>query len=179
MDDDRWMSRAVALAGRSPRSSTAFAVGAVIVGADGREIACGWSRDTDPLVHAEESALLRAGGEDLTGATLYSSLEPCSKRASRPDATCTSLILAARIPRVVIAWHEPDIFVTCEGVALLTAAGVEVVEMPEYAQSARAANAHLLPPIMPEGAPEGSPEGAPEGGPEGSPKGAPEGSPKP
>ncbi|MBU2665061.1 dCMP deaminase [Actinoplanes bogorensis] len=143
MDDDRWLSRAVELANRSPRSSTAFAVGAVIVGADGREIASGWSRDVDPLVHAEESALARADG-DLREATLYSSLEPCSKRASRPDATCTSLILAAGIPRVVIAWYEPDIFVTCEGVALLTAAGVEVVEKPEFAVRARAANAHLL-----------------------------------
>ncbi|MDY7083775.1 MAG: deaminase [Actinomycetota bacterium] len=143
MDDARWMSRAVELAGRSSRSSTAFAVGAVIVAADGSEIAYGWSRDVDPLVHAEESALLRAGGE-LAGATLYSSLEPCSKRASRPDATCTSLIIAAGIRRVAIAWREPDVFVTCEGVALLAAAGVEVVEMPEFAARARAANTHLL-----------------------------------
>ena len=143
MDDDRWMSRAVELARESPRSSAAFAVGAVIVGADGVEIACGWSRDVDPLVHAEESALQRARG-DLTGATLYSSLEPCSKRASRPEATCARLIIAAGIPRVVIAWYEPDVFVTCEGVALLTAAGVEVVEMPQYAERARAVNAHLL-----------------------------------
>ena len=143
MDDDRWMGRAVDLAHRSPRSSTAFAVGAVIVGARGDEIARGWSRDVDPVVHAEESALLRAGAE-ARGATLYSSLEPCSKRASRPGATCTSLILAAGIPRVVIAWREPDLFVTCEGVALLTAAGVEVVELPAFAGRARAANAHLL-----------------------------------
>jgi diaminohydroxyphosphoribosylaminopyrimidine deaminase / 5-amino-6-(5-phosphoribosylamino)uracil reductase len=143
MDDDRWMSRAVELARRSPRSSTAFAVGAVIVDERGRELASGWSRDVDNFVHAEESALRRAG-DRFDGATLYSSLEPCSKRASRPDATCTSLIIAAGIPRVAIAWHEPDIFVTCEGVALLTAAGIEVVEMPEYADAARAANAHLL-----------------------------------
>ena len=144
MDDHRWMSRAVDLAYRSPRSSTAFAVGAVLVGADGDEIAHGWSRDDDPRVHAEESALRRAAGDArLRGATLYSSLEPCSKRASRPEATCTSLVLAAGIPRVVIAWREPDLFVTCEGVALLSAAGVEVVELPGYAARARAANAHL------------------------------------
>ena len=145
MDDHRWMSRAVDLAYRSPRSSTAFAVGAVLVADDGHEIAHGWSRDDDPRVHAEESALLKAAGDArLRSATLYSSLEPCSRRGSRPDATCTSLILAAGIPRVVIAWHEPDIFVTCEGAALLTAAGVDVVEMPGYAARARAANAHLM-----------------------------------
>ncbi|MFF5296268.1 deaminase [Paractinoplanes globisporus] len=141
--DGYWMRRAVALAGRSPRSETAFAVGAVIVDAAGREVAAGWSRDTDPFVHAEESALVKAVGVDLSAATLYSTLEPCSKRAHRPGATCTGLILAARIPRVVIAWREPDIFVTCEGVALLTAAGVSVVELPEFAAQARAVNGHL------------------------------------
>ena len=142
MDDHRWMRRAVELTHRCPRSDTAYAVGAVIVSRSGAEIASGWSRDTDSFVHAEESALLRAGG-DLRTATLYSTLEPCSKRNSRPHATCVSLIIAAGIPRVVIAWREPDIFVTCEGIALLTAAGVEVVELPEFAVAAQEANAHL------------------------------------
>lgn len=144
MDDHRWMSHAIELARRCPPSTSAFSVGAVIADGDGREIAGGWSRDTDPQVHAEESALLRAGGrERLRTATMYSTLEPCSKRASRPDATCTSLIIAAGIPRVVIAWREPDLFVTCEGVALLIAAGIEVVEMPAFAAAARAVNGHL------------------------------------
>jgi diaminohydroxyphosphoribosylaminopyrimidine deaminase / 5-amino-6-(5-phosphoribosylamino)uracil reductase len=139
------MRRAVALAGQSPRSASAFAVGAVLVDAYGQEISSGFSRDTDPLVHAEESALHKAADDvRLVDATLYSTLEPCSKRAHRPDATCTALILAAGIPRVVIAWREPDIFVTCEGVALLIAAGVEVVELPAFAAAARAVNAHLF-----------------------------------
>ncbi|MBG0567856.1 deaminase [Actinoplanes aureus] len=144
MDDQRWMRRAVELTHLCPRSETAFAVGAVIV-SSGVEIASGYSRDTDPYVHAEESALLRAAGDArLREATLYSTLEPCSKRGSRPHATCVSLIIAAGIPRVVIAWREPDIFVTCEGIALLTAAGVEVVELPEFAGPAMEANAHLI-----------------------------------
>jgi diaminohydroxyphosphoribosylaminopyrimidine deaminase/5-amino-6-(5-phosphoribosylamino)uracil reductase len=138
------MSRAVDLAYRSPLSTTAFAVGAVIVDDTGRAFAQGYSRDADPYLHAEESALLMAAGDArLSTATLYSTLEPCSKRSSRPQTTCTGLIIAAGIPRVVIAWREPDIFVTCEGIALLTAAGVEVVELPEFAPLARAANTHL------------------------------------
>ncbi|WP_433304013.1 deaminase [Actinoplanes sp. CA-030573] len=144
MDDDRWMRYAIDLAYRSPNSATAYAVGAVIVAADGHQIASGYSRDDDPHVHAEESALLKSAGDTrLTSATLYSTLEPCTKRNSRPHATCTSLIIAAGIPRVVIAWREPDLFVTCEGVALLTAAGIEVVELPQYAAQAKVANAHL------------------------------------
>ncbi|GAA1607977.1 deaminase [Actinoplanes couchii] len=144
MDDQRWMGRAIELAPRCPPSPSAFSVGAVIVGATGDELASGWSRDVDPHVHAEESALQRAAGHSgLHSATIYSTLEPCSKRASRPHATCTGLIIAAGIPRVVIAWREPDLFVTCEGVALLIAAGVEVVEMPAFAPAARSANGHL------------------------------------
>ncbi|MFJ4923468.1 hypothetical protein [Streptomyces sp. NPDC088725] len=74
-------------------------------------------------------AKLPADDPRLQGATLYSSLEPCSERRSRPR-TCTRLVLDAGIPRVVIAWREPDLFVVgCEGVELLAAAGVEVVEI--------------------------------------------------
>jgi len=141
------MRRAGELAARCPESMSAFAVGAVIVGADGLVLAEGYSRDDDPFVHAEESALRKVEGDHrLAAATLYTTLEPCTKRASRPETTCTGLIIAARIPRVVIAWREPDIFVTCEGIARLTAAGVDVLELPEFAPTARAANAHLYPP---------------------------------
>ncbi|PRX17177.1 deaminase [Actinoplanes italicus] len=144
MDDHRWMSHAIELANRCPASTSAFSVGAVVVDGDGVELAGGWSRDTDPRVHAEESALARVTDRSrLRTATMYSTLEPCSKRASRPNATCAGLIIAAGIPRVVIAWREPDLFVTCEGVALLIAAGIEVVELPEFAAAARAANSHL------------------------------------
>jgi len=143
-DQRRWMRRACELATRCPVSMTAFAVGAVVVDRAGLLIAEGYSREDDPDVHAEESALRKAGGDPrLTAATMYTTLEPCTKRASRPDTTCTGLIVAARIPRVVIAWREPDIFVTCEGVARLIAAGIEVIELPEFAAAARAANSHL------------------------------------
>ncbi len=79
----------------------------------------------------------------LATATIYSTLEPCSQRKSRPR-TCTQLILEAKIPRVVIAWREPSLFVAdCQGYELLTQAGVTVAELPELAEKARAMNAHL------------------------------------
>ncbi|MGQ0576422.1 MAG: deaminase [Pseudonocardia sp.] len=144
--DQQHLERAIALAHRCPPSGTAFSVGAVIIAAGEVEIARGWSRDTGPAVHAEESALRRAAGDPrLLGATLYSSVEPCSHRASRP-VPCARLALDAGITRVVIAWREPDLFVTgaC-GAQLLARAGVEVVELPDLAAAARAPNAHLLP----------------------------------
>ncbi|MGW2397966.1 deaminase [Kitasatospora sp. NPDC001664] len=144
--DLEWLARAVELSRKCPPSETAFSVGAVIVGADGEVLAEGYSRETAPHDHAEEAALakLAVGDERLRGATVYSSLEPCGERASRPR-TCAELIVAAGVPRVVVAWREPDLFVTaCQGTALLEAAGVEVVELPELAAEARAVNAHLL-----------------------------------
>jgi len=143
--DRRLLLMAVELARRAPSSATAFSVGAVIASADGSVLATGYSRETDQRDHAEEAALSKVEDSDprLATATIYSSLEPCSARASRPR-TCTELILATRIPRIVFAWREPEVFVRCEGAELLRAAGREVVEVPELAGLVRATNAHLL-----------------------------------
>jgi diaminohydroxyphosphoribosylaminopyrimidine deaminase/5-amino-6-(5-phosphoribosylamino)uracil reductase len=144
-DDQRWMSLAIDLAHLCPPSEGAYSVGAVIVDEHGREMSRGYSRETDAHVHAEESALAKLPTNDLRlpGATIYSTLEPCSQRKSRP-LSCTRLILAAGIGRVVIAWREPALFVAdCQGAELLDGAGVTVVEMPDLAERARDANRHL------------------------------------
>src|ERR1700761_716139 len=146
-EDERWMRLAIALAWQCPRSQTAFAVGAVIVDAAGAELSRGFSREGgDPVVHAEESALgkLSPGEPRLAGATIYSTLEPCSQRKSRPR-TCTELIIAAGLGRVVIAWREPALFVAdCQGYELLSLAGITVTELPEFAAAAAAPNRHLV-----------------------------------
>jgi diaminohydroxyphosphoribosylaminopyrimidine deaminase/5-amino-6-(5-phosphoribosylamino)uracil reductase len=160
-DDLRWMELAIELARLAPRSPAAYSVGAVIVGADGTELSRGFSREGgDPNVHAEEAALgkLSPGDPRLAGATVYSTLEPCSQRKSRPRS-CTALILATRaaahgglpgpggnagVGRVVIAWREPSLFVAdCQGAELLTQAGIEVTELPELTELAKAPNRHL------------------------------------
>ncbi len=144
--DRDWMRTAIELARLCPPSATAYSVGAVIVDAHGNPISTGHSRETGPHVHAEEAALAKVTAPDrprLTGATLYTTLEPCSRRASRPRP-CTQLVLGAGIPRVVLAWREPSLFVAdCQGVELLRAAGVEVLELSDLAETARAVNAHL------------------------------------
>lgn len=143
--DLHWMRRAIELSKRCPPAEGAYSVGAVIVGADGVQLSDGFSRETDLHVHAEESALAKLPEDDkrLQGATIYSTLEPCSQRRSRPHP-CTQLILTAGIPRVVIAWREPALFVAdCIGVEQLRDAGVAVSELPELADAARAVNAHL------------------------------------
>jgi 5-amino-6-(5-phosphoribosylamino)uracil reductase len=145
--DRHWLALACELAAACPPSRTAFSVGAVVVAADGTELARGHSREAgDPVVHAEEAALAKIGPADprLTGATVYSSLEPCARRSSRP-APCARLILDAGVRRVVTAWREPDTFVTdADGSGLLAAAGADVVVLPEYEAQAKAPNGHLL-----------------------------------
>jgi pyrimidine deaminase RibD-like protein len=129
----------------SPASDSAYSVGAIVVDDTGRELARGHSRETDPHDHAEEVALRRVAdrrGGVLLPLTLYSSLEPCTQRRSRP-VPCADLVVAAGIARVVIAAREPDLFADCRGVETLRSAGVEVVELDELAGLVRAANAHL------------------------------------
>jgi diaminohydroxyphosphoribosylaminopyrimidine deaminase/5-amino-6-(5-phosphoribosylamino)uracil reductase len=144
----------------------AFSVGALLVSATGELIAAGYSRQADPADHAEEVALAEAArvalgaapgtAEDLagaqvqagdvaswlTGATLYTSLEPCLRRKSRPHP-CADLIVSAGVGRVVLAWREPPLFMPGGGVEWLRRAGVEVTEIPDLAGAARAVNAHL------------------------------------
>lgn len=145
IDDHYWLEQAIELSRSCPPSATAFSVGAIIISGDGDLMATGYSRETSPHDHAEEIALtkLPPGDPRLRSAIIYTSLEPCSKRASRPR-TCTELILAAGIPRVVLAWREPALFVDCEGAELLAANGVDVVELPSLAEEVKKINAHLL-----------------------------------
>ncbi len=145
--DRRWLLEAIELSRLCPPSSSAFSVGAVVAARD-RPLATGYSRERDPADHAEEVALAKVADsgleEFLVGATLYSSLEPCAARASRP-VPCVDLIIASGIQRVVIAWREPPIFVPGGGAVVLRKAGVQVQVIPELAAAARAVNAHLLP----------------------------------
>jgi 5-amino-6-(5-phosphoribosylamino)uracil reductase len=138
--DRHWLARTIELSHRCPPSTTAFSVGAVIVDASGEEIAWGFSRETDELVHAEESALAKLGDDPgLSGATIYSSMEPCSRRRSRPKA-CARLIREAGIRRVVFALREPPTFVVGEGAEELTSAGVTIIEYPDLGDQVREAN---------------------------------------
>jgi len=157
--DLHWLQEAIKLSRYCPPSATAFSVGAVLIAPDGSVLSTGFSREWDPADHAEEVALARLGfpgqgmrthdapgygsGANLEGATMYSSLEPCAARASRPTP-CADLIIASGIGRVVIAWREPPIFVPGGGAARLRQAGLTVKVIPELAAAARAVNAHLL-----------------------------------
>ncbi|NMO55350.1 dCMP deaminase [Actinoplanes sp. TBRC 11911] len=145
--DRRRLKAAIELSRLSPPADSHYAVGAVITDANDNVLATGYTAEGDLHNHAEEAALTKLAGRDLdlSGATLYTSLEPCTMRKSRPD-TCAELIVAAGIGRVVLALREPSVFADCHGVEDLTAAGVEVVEMPELGGLVAAINGHVLEP---------------------------------
>lgn len=144
-DDVRLLREAVTLSRSAPPSPDAFSVGAMIVGADGVVLATGYSRENGAHAHAEQVALEKAAmlGLDLRGATLYTSLEPCSVRRSGSTG-CAVRIVASGIARVVFALREPPIFVEGNGAELLAQAGVEVIELDAEAPAVAKINAHLL-----------------------------------
>ena len=136
--DDRHLAEACVLTERCPPSESAFSVGCVVVADDGSVLGSGWSRRHDPRDHAEEGVLRDLAGDPrLPGATLYSSLEPCGQRASRPDS-CATLIERAGIARVVYAWREPPEFVALpSGIDQLERAGIATTHLPRWEPLAR------------------------------------------
>ena len=73
--------------------------------------------------HAEVNAFLNAK-EDVVGATMYVTLEPCSHYGKTPP--CALKIIEKGIKKVVISQLDPNPLVYKKGVKLLEDAGIEV-----------------------------------------------------
>jgi diaminohydroxyphosphoribosylaminopyrimidine deaminase / 5-amino-6-(5-phosphoribosylamino)uracil reductase len=124
--DSGRMARAIELAALARAVSPPNPwVGAVVVAADGSRSFEGM---TAPVGgdHAEVRALRAARAADAAmGATLYTTLEPCSHHGRTPP--CVDAVLDAGVARVVVGIVDPDDHVRGRGIAALEAAGVEVV----------------------------------------------------
>ena len=124
MDDVEHMGRAMQLAA-SVRSATTPNpwVGAVLVTADGSTVVGEGATAPPGGAHAEVTAL-RQAGEAARGATLYTTLEPCSHHGRTPP--CIEAIIDAGVVRVVVGVEDPDPQVAGRGLAALAAAGIDV-----------------------------------------------------
>lgn len=144
-DDLPRLREAIAASRRCRPCSSSYCVGAVVVSRDGRSFT-GYTHETSPTHHAEQEAIAKAiaATADLRGASIYSSMEPCSTRRSEPES-CTELILRHGFAHVAFALYEPGCFVCCHGAERLRDAGVDVRYYPSLAQEALAVNAHLHP----------------------------------
>ncbi|MCI1984187.1 MAG: bifunctional diaminohydroxyphosphoribosylaminopyrimidine deaminase/5-amino-6-(5-phosphoribosylamino)uracil reductase RibD [Bifidobacteriaceae bacterium] len=100
-------------------------VGAVIVDQAGKIVARG-HHEQYGQAHAERNALAdaRAHGVDVTGMTMYVSLEPCSHYGKTPP--CAPFVAESGISRVVIASLDSNPKVNGRGVRILSDAGVHV-----------------------------------------------------
>lgn len=121
--DQTYMARALALAARGQGwTSPNPMVGCVIVKQD-VVLGEGWhERVGGP--HAEVKAYRSCGDADVTGATVYVTLEPCTHTGRTPP--CADLLLERHPARVVIATTDPNPHVSGGGVERLRAAGIRV-----------------------------------------------------
>lgn len=143
--DVQKMKEAIELSKNCPISYGAYSVGAIIVDKDGKIIATGYSRETADNVHAEEVAIQKAldEGIDLTGTTIYSTMEPCGLRLSGKKC-CADRILEAGIPKVVFAINEPPFLVeNCTGAQKLSEHGVEVEQITTLDDEIKNINDHI------------------------------------
>ncbi|KEC55023.1 riboflavin biosynthesis protein RibD [Bartonella koehlerae C-29] len=118
----RLAERHVGLTGENPSVGTIIArndenIGAYIVGYGVTAI--------HGRPHAEVQALQMAGPLAY-GATVYVTLEPCSHYGK--TSPCANALIKSGISRVVIALTDLDKRVDGRGIALLRAAGIEVIE---------------------------------------------------
>lgn len=121
--DKVYMKRALELAelGRGKVAPNPM-VGAVIVKA-GKIIGEGYHKKYGDN-HAEVNAFANAT-EDVSGATLYVTLEPCAHYGKTPP--CAKRIVKEGIKKVVIGVLDPNPLVAGKGVNILKDAGIEVV----------------------------------------------------
>ncbi len=121
--DIKYMRQALDLAKKAQgRTTPNPCVGAVIV-KNGQVIAEGYHKKAG-TPHAEINAFANAS-EDVAGATMYVTLEPCHHRGRTPP--CSHAVLAAGIRRVVVGMQDPNPVVDGSGLAYLQDHGVEVV----------------------------------------------------
>ena len=101
-------------------------VGVVIV-KDGNILATGYRGESGSGDHGEYCALKKLNEADVQGATVYTTLEPCSTR-NPPKQPCTERLIDGKVARVVSGSADKDESVY--GHSTLVEAGIEIGFFP-------------------------------------------------
>ena len=101
-------------------------VGVVIV-KDGKLLATGYRGESGIGDHGEYCALKKLSEADIQGATVYTTLEPCSTR-NPPKKSCTERLIEGKVARVVSGSSDKDESVY--GHSTLVEAGIEIGFFP-------------------------------------------------
>ena len=119
-------------------------VGAVVV-RDGVVLASAYRGELKPGEHAEYTLLERKlQNVDLEGATLYSTLEPCTHR-NHPKIACTDRVIARKLKSVVIGTLDPNAMIRGLGELRLQETGVEITRFePDLVIRLREMNKEFL-----------------------------------
>jgi diaminohydroxyphosphoribosylaminopyrimidine deaminase/5-amino-6-(5-phosphoribosylamino)uracil reductase len=125
IDDLKFMRRCIEIASKAEGMTYPNpVVGAVIVH-EGKVIGEGYHLKAGGH-HAEVMAINSVGDKKLlASSTIYISLEPCSHFGKTPP--CTDLIIASKIPRVVVGTIDTSDRVSGRGLEKLREAGIDVV----------------------------------------------------
>jgi len=120
--DEKFMKLALSLAekGRGYVNPNPL-VGAVIV-KDGKVIGEGY-HTAFGKPHAEIEAI-NSATEDIKGATMYVTLEPCCHQGKTPP--CTEAIIKNQLARVVVATTDPNPLVSGSGIEKLKQSNIEI-----------------------------------------------------
>ncbi len=120
--DELWMTRALELAEKGLFSTAPNPrVGCVITKKDS-VVGEGWHKVAGEA-HAEVLALRQSGG-DAQGATVYTTMEPCSHIGK--TGPCVEELIKAGVDRVVCAMKDPNPLVKGKGIERLKKSGIKV-----------------------------------------------------
>ena len=124
MTNQDYMKRALELAKKAMGYTSPNPMVGCVVVKDGRIVTEGYHERCGEY-HAERNALTKCS-EDLTGATMYVTLEPCCHQGKTPP--CTDIILERGIGKVYVGSMDPNPKVAGKGAQILRESGITVVQ---------------------------------------------------
>jgi pyrimidine deaminase RibD-like protein len=124
MNDHEFMQIALEEAARSrPEDERARPRVGVVIARDGELLAKAYRNEDGNGSHAEYLALeeIRKEGLNPEGSTVYTTLEPCTRRKNKEKIPCAKRLVDAKVARVVWGIIDPHRTVQSKGILLLRA----------------------------------------------------------